>query len=55
MMCITNDDAISNGSKCNNVMRKRKCLKKDKENQKEGKDEEVVTIEERNKQKLKNN
>jgi hypothetical protein len=30
VMCITNDDAISNGSKCNNVMGKKKCLKKDK-------------------------
>jgi hypothetical protein len=34
MMCITNDDAISNGSKHNNVMKKIKCLKKEKKNQK---------------------
>ncbi len=33
-MCITNDDAISNGSKHNNVMKKIKCLKKEKKNQK---------------------
>ncbi len=45
-MCITNDDAISNGNKCNNVMAK-KCLKKGKENQKERNDNKVITIEER--------
>jgi hypothetical protein len=32
MMCITNDDATRNGNKFNNVMRKRKCLKIEKEN-----------------------
>jgi hypothetical protein len=30
-------------------------LKKDKENKKEGNDEKIVTIEERKKQKMKNN
>jgi hypothetical protein len=28
MMCITNDDAISNGITCNNVMKKRKEMMK---------------------------
>jgi len=31
VMCITNDDATRNGSKRNNVMKK-KCLKREKEN-----------------------
>jgi hypothetical protein len=31
MMCITNDDAISNGSKHNNVMKKIKMLEEGKE------------------------
>ncbi len=46
-MCITNDDAISNGNKCNNVMGKKKCLKKEKQTEKERNDEKVVTIEEK--------
>jgi hypothetical protein len=50
MMCITNDDTISNDNKCNMWCKKRKCLK-EKENKKEGNDEKVVTIEE----KMKNN
>jgi GTP cyclohydrolase II len=29
VMCITNDDAIRNGNKRNNVMKKKKCLKKE--------------------------
>ncbi len=33
-MCITNDDAINNGNKCNNVMKKRKMLEQGKEKQK---------------------
>jgi hypothetical protein len=33
-MCITNDDATRNGSKCNNVMKKRKCSKREKKNRK---------------------
>ncbi len=33
-MCITNDDAISNGNKCNNVMKKRKCLNMENKNKK---------------------
>jgi hypothetical protein len=32
-MCITNDDAISNGSKHNNVMKKKRMLEKGKGNQ----------------------
>jgi hypothetical protein len=31
-MCITNDDAISNDSKCNNVMEKKKMLEEGKGN-----------------------
>jgi hypothetical protein len=34
-MCITNDDAISNGSKCNNVMEKKKMLEEGKGKKKE--------------------
>jgi hypothetical protein len=33
-MCITNNDATRNGSKHNNVMKKRKCFKREKENKK---------------------
>ncbi len=29
-MCITNDDAIGNGSKCNNVIEKKKMLEEEK-------------------------
>ncbi len=41
-MCITNDDAISNGSKCNNVMGKKKMFEEGK-----GNDEKIITIEEK--------
>jgi hypothetical protein len=34
MMCITNDDATRNSSKCNNVMKKKKMLKKGEGKQK---------------------
>jgi hypothetical protein len=34
VMCRTNDDAISNGNKCNNVIKERKCFKKEKRKQK---------------------
>jgi hypothetical protein len=34
MMCIINDDATRNSSKCNDVMKKKKCLKREKENTK---------------------
>jgi hypothetical protein len=34
MMCITNDDAISNGNKSNNVMKKKKMLEEGKGKQK---------------------
>jgi hypothetical protein len=33
-MCITNDDAISNGNKHNNVMKKKKMLEEGKGKQK---------------------
>jgi hypothetical protein len=33
-MCITNDSTISNGNERNIVMKKRKCLKKEKQKQK---------------------
>jgi hypothetical protein len=34
MMCITNDDATKNGSKCNKVIEKRKMFKEREGNQK---------------------
>jgi hypothetical protein len=34
VMCIINDDAASNGSRCNHVMKKRKYLKKKIKNKK---------------------
>jgi hypothetical protein len=34
VMCINNDDATRNGNKCNNMMKKIKCLKRKKENKK---------------------
>jgi len=40
-MCIINDDATRNGSKHNNVMKKKKMLEEG-----EGNDEKVVTIKE---------
>ncbi len=42
-MCITNDDALRNGNKRNNVMRK-KMLEKKRKIYKKGNYEEVVTI-----------
>jgi hypothetical protein len=44
-MCITNDNAIRNGNKRSDVTEK-KILKREKEHNKEGNDEKVVTIEE---------
>jgi hypothetical protein len=44
-MCITYDDAISNGNKCKNVMEK-KMLEEGKGEKKTGNDE-IVTIEEK--------
>jgi hypothetical protein len=34
MMCIINDDETKNGNKHDDVMKKNKCLKRKKENQK---------------------
>ncbi len=46
-MCITNDDAINNGSKGNNVMGKNKMLEEGKGKKEEGNDKKVITIEEK--------
>jgi hypothetical protein len=46
MMCITNDDATRNGSKCNDVMEKKNAWRGRRKTKIEQNDEEVVTIEE---------
>ncbi len=55
VMCIINDDAISNDITCNNVMKKTKMLEEGKGKQKKGNDEEVITIDKKKKKKMKNN
>jgi hypothetical protein len=46
MMCITNDDATRNSSKCNNVMKKENVWRGRRKTEKERNDEEVVIIKE---------
>ncbi len=48
MICITNDNATSNGNMHNNVMRKN-VWKKRRKTEKEEDDEKIVTIEKKEK------
>jgi hypothetical protein len=47
MTCITNDNATSNGNKCNEVIKKKKMLEEGAGKRKEINNEVNVTIEEK--------
>jgi hypothetical protein len=55
MMCIINDNATSNGNKCNEVIKKKKMLEEGEGKRKEKNDEVNLTIEGKKETKDENN